>query len=184
MKPRTIIIVAIAALLIICIGAYFLIASRRNGMAAGVTTVPAGAGYEATLPASQAIPDAPTTPLLTIGTANGSVQVNNFYLADPDVTDGGDTVIIASTTEYEITYDTIGSSFWIGIDPAQFNAVRPAAEQAFLATLGVTTTAACKLDVSVGAFYSATSTLSGQSFPLSFCTTGAATAPAATNPAY
>jgi hypothetical protein len=78
-------------------------------------------------------------------------------------------VIIASTTEYLITYDTIDSSFWIGMDASDLNAVQPVAEQAFLSALGVSSTAACKLDVSEGVFYDASSSLSGQSFPLSFC---------------
>ena len=95
--------------------------------------------------------------------------MNNFYLSNPEVTDGGETVIIASTSDYLITYDTTNSSFWIGIDPDQFATVRPVAEQAFLSALGVTQADACKLDAAVGTFYSATSSLNGQSFPLSFC---------------
>jgi hypothetical protein len=68
-----------------------------------------------------------------------------------------------------ITYDTIDSSFWIGIDADQFTTLRGTAEQALLSMLGISTADACKLSVSVGVFYSATSSLSGQSFPLSFC---------------
>lgn len=173
MRPRTIIIIGIAVIIVVCIGsgAYFYFANNNGnsyGSGAGGAT-PAGAGQEVTLSASQILSNTPTTTLLTIGTSQGSVQVNNFYLSNPPVTDGGETVIIASTTDYLITYDTIDSSFWIGMDADQLNATRPAAEQAFLSALGVSSAAACKLNISEGVFYDASSSLSGQSFPLSFC---------------
>lgn len=172
MAAKTIIvIVAIVVLIGIGLGIYFVMANMNGGSnpPPGAATSTATEGNEVTLPASQVLSGLPTSTLLTLGTSNGSVQVNNFYLSNPPVTDGGETVILASTTSYLITYDTIDSSFWIGIDPDQFSAIRPAAEQALLSVLGVSSTAACKLDVSVGAFYGATSSLNGQSFPPSFC---------------
>ncbi|HEY5221374.1 MAG TPA: hypothetical protein VIJ29_04550 [Candidatus Paceibacterota bacterium] len=171
MRPRTIIIIATAVIVLICVGVglYFYFANAG----AGSSGIPAGSsatgGNEVTLPAVQVLSGTPTGTILTIGTPSGLVQMNNFYLSNPPVTDGGETVILASTTDYLITYDTIDSSFWIGIDPTQFDTVRPTAEQAFLSVLGVSSADACKLDVVVGVFWSATSSLSGQSFPLSFC---------------
>ena len=120
------------------------------------------------LPAAQVLSDTSTDTLLTIGTQSGSVQVNNFYLANPQATDGGK-LILASTTHYLITYDTIDSSFWIGLDADQFTTLRPAAEQALLSALGISSSVACKLDISEGAFYSATSSLNGKSFSPLFC---------------
>jgi len=170
MKPRTIILIGIAIIFIVCAGVYFYFVIMNGKIPTpvdnGTSTV---GGNEVTLPAAQAFPSAPTGTILIIGTQNGSVQVNNFYLSNPQVTDGGQTVILASTTDYLITYDTTDSSFWIGINADEFNAIRPVAEQALLSTLNVSSTIACKLNVSVGVFYSATSTLSGKSFPLSFC---------------
>lgn len=156
----------------VCVGLYFYFVP----MGVAPSVVPAGSsaiggGNEVTLPAAQVLSNTPTGTLLTIGTPKGTVQVNNFYLSNPPVTDGGETVILASTTAYLITYDTTDSSFWIGIDPTQFDAVRPAAEQAFLSVLGVSSADACKLDVVVSAFWSATSSFDGESFPLSFCGT-------------
>lgn len=165
------IIVAIIVVAGIGFGIYFYM-TNANGNATVTTTGVSAAsstGNEITLPASQALSGTPTSTLLTLGTANGSVQVNNFYLSDPMVTDGGETVILASSTDYLVTYDTMDSSFWIGVDPGQFTTARPVAEQALLSVLGVSSTAACKLNISVGTFYSASSSLNGQSFTPSFC---------------
>jgi len=159
------------AIVIVCLGVgiYFYFANVGAGTSdAPAASLPAG-GNEVTAPASQALSNTPTGTVFAIGTQGGLVQVNNFYLSDPPVTDGGETVILASTTDYLITYDTIDSSFWIGIDPGEFSAIQPVAEQAFLSTLGVSSADACKLDVSEGVFWSATSSMDGQSFPLSFC---------------
>jgi hypothetical protein len=172
MKPRTIILIGVAVIIIICAGVYFYFAVVSGGVSipvGGGATSGAAGGQEATLPLSQALTNTPTTTVLTIGTPGGSVQVNNFYLTNPLVTDGGETVILASTTNYLITYDTTDSSFWIGIDPSQFTALRPVAEQSLLSTLGVSSTVACKLNISEGAFYAAGSSLNGQSFSPIFC---------------
>jgi hypothetical protein len=169
MKPRTIVIITVAVIIIVCTGVYFFFANWGAGSQGGDNAGSSSGGNEVTLPAGQVLSDTPTGTLLTIGTPQGSVTVNNFYLSNPPVTDGGETVILASTTEYLITYDTSNSSFWIGIDPAQFDAMRPGAEQALLSLLNVSSTDACKLDVSEGTFYTATSTLNGQSFPLGIC---------------
>lgn len=171
MKPRTIILIAVAVILLSGIGAYFYFVVT-NGSATSVpaeSAASASGGNEVIATAAQALPTAPTTTLLTIGTPGGSVQVNNFYLMNPSVTDGGETVILASTTDYLITYDTADSSFWIGIDPDQFTALRPVAEQALLSTLGASSIVACKLGISEGAFYSATSSLNGKLFSPLFC---------------
>lgn len=168
MKPRIIIIIVVVIILI-CIGVYFYFAGISNSPSPVANTGSVGGGKEVVIPAVQAFPSTPTSATLAIGTPKGVVQVNNFYLSNPLVTDGGETVIIASTTDYMITYDTTDSSFWIGVDAAQFNTIRPVAEQAFLSTLGTSSTNACKLNVSVGVFYDASSSLSGKSFPLSFC---------------
>lgn len=166
MKPKIIIIIAFIFIIIICAGVYFFITSEKNS---GVNNITNGTNSGGTLPLIQTIANNPTSTLLSIGTPDGIVQVNNFYLSNPEIADGGETLYIASTSEYIITYSTIDSSFWIGIDPAQFNTVGPVAEEAFLSILGITHDDACKLNVSEGVFYSPTSSISGKSFPLSFC---------------
>ena len=151
-------------------GIYFYLQNlNRGGAAAGNSSSSTNVGNEVTFPALQVLSDTPTSALLTLGTANGSVQVNNFYLSDPMVTDGGETIILASTTSYLITYDTTDSSFWIGIDPGQFTAVRPVAEQALLSLLGVSSTDAWQALISLLARSDSSTSFNSQSFPPSFC---------------
>ena len=175
MRPRTIILIAVAIILLSGIGVYFYFVIANGGAASTDSstlvdnTTSTNSGSEVILPAAQVLSDTPIDTLLTIGTQNGSVRVNNFYLTNPQVTDGGETVILASATHYLVTYDTLDSSFWIGIDADQFTALRPVAEQVLLSTLGVSSTVACKLDVSEGAFYGATSSMNGTSFSPLFC---------------
>lgn len=169
MKPRTIILIAVALIILSGVGAYFYFLATNGGASAVDNTTSVAGGNEAVLPAAQVLSNTSTSTLLIIGTPSGSVQINNFYLKDPQVTDGGETVILASSTYYIITYDTKDSSFWIGIDADQFVALRPGAEQALLSALGVSAPVACKLTISVGTFYSATSSMNGQSFPPGFC---------------
>lgn len=170
MKKIAIIIASIiVAALLIAGGIYVFFGGGNGGNGGGGNTAASGAGVDQVVPLSQVMPDAPTGQYLQIGTADGTVQVNNFYNANPMVTDGGTAVILASTTDYLITYDTTASDFWIGIEPAQWNAARGGAEQALLGVLGISQADACKLVVSESGFYSATSTIAGQSFPLSFC---------------
>jgi hypothetical protein len=170
MKPKTIILIGVAVIILVCVGAYFYFTSAVGGSPMATGTASTTGGEDGTLPAAaQVLTNTPTSTLLALGTPGGTVQVNNFYLSNPSVTDGGETVILANTADYMLTYDTIDSSFWIGIDADKFAAVRPVAEQALLSALGINSSSACKLNVSVGVFYSATSSLSGKSFPLSFC---------------
>jgi hypothetical protein len=171
MKTRTIIIfVVILLLIIIAAPAVYFLTQKKNGIPSNTSTASSSdGGEEVTLPAVQVLTNVATGTELTIGTPQGSVQMNNFYLSNPSTTDGGETVILENTTDYLLTYDTFDSSFWIGIDPNKFYALRTVAEQDLMSILGVSTTDMCKLNISEGVFYSPTSSLSGQSLPLSFC---------------
>ena len=173
MKQIIIIAVAVIAIILIGVGIAVYFNSQSHGGSAAATggaSPGASAGQEAILPVAQAIPAAPTSSVIAIGTPHGTVSVKNFYISNPSTTDGGETVILESTEHYMLTYSTLDGSFWIGIDPDQFYALRSQAEQDLLSILGVSTTDACKLSVSESVFYSPTSTIaSGQSFPLSFC---------------
>lgn len=169
MKTKTIIIIGVAVVLVVCVAvALSLWASKPNATGPAATAT-GEVGAAPVYRASQVLSDMPTGTMLAIGTPKGTVSVNNFYRSDPFTTDGGETVILASTTDYVVTYDTLDSSFWVGIDPDRLDAVRPAAQDALLSLLGVSSTDACKLNVSVGSFYRASSSLNGRSLPLSFC---------------
>jgi hypothetical protein len=124
--------------------------------------------------ASVAFAPLPTSATLDIGTAGGTVTVNNFYASDPPVDTSG-YVIFKITQNYLFDYDPSDSSFWIGIGGIPFSNWQISAEQDFLATLGISKSDACKLTVVEGVIYDPNNTENGQSFPLTFCDTSSST---------
>jgi hypothetical protein len=118
--------------------------------------------------ASEVFGNDPTGTTLAVGTAQGTVTLNNFYASDPAV-DTSQYIIIKITQNYLIDYDPTDSSFWIGVSGMPFSAWQTAAEQDFLATLGISKTDACKLTVVEGVIYDPSNVDDGMSFPMSFC---------------
>ncbi len=118
--------------------------------------------------ASQVLEKFPKDPILTIGSSEGSVGIKNFYLSNPNVSEGG-SIVVKQTQNYSILYASTDSSFWLVIIGTPFDKWREAAEQDFLSVLQINATDACKLKASSGIYYDATNSLSGKSFPLSFC---------------
>jgi hypothetical protein len=118
--------------------------------------------------ASEVFGNNPTGTTLALGTSQGTVTVNNFYASDPPV-DMSQYIIIKITQNYLIDYDPTDSSFWIGVSGMPFSAWQSAAEQDFLATLGISQSDACKLTVVEGVIYDPNNAADGMSFPLSFC---------------
>src|ERR1700722_12312914 len=178
MKRTIIIILIVIVAILLCVGVYFLFFSGSG--TSSINNQPSG-GQLGTLPtttiagpvlASDIFSNLPTSTYLSIGTASGTVQINNFYLSDPPVDDGGD-IVIKQTANYVISYDPTDSSFWIGISSIPFSTWQSPAEQDFLTTIGVSETDACKLSVTEGVVYSANNPDDGMSFPLSFCSGGA-----------
>jgi hypothetical protein len=112
----------------------------------------------------------PTGTTLEIGTLQGTVTMNNFYVPDPAV-DTSQYIVIKYTQNYLIDYDPTDSSFWIGVSGIPFSAWQNTAEQDFLTTLGISQSDACKLSVEEGVIYSPNNPDDGLSFPLSFCDT-------------
>lgn len=187
MKKIIIILIIVIILAGVGIGIFFLI--RPSSTTGTVTTNQAGALPAPTanssaysdLPdyigqASRIYASAPTGTYLQLGTSQGIVQVNNFYLANPPVVDGGD-IVIKQTPNYTIVYDPIESTFWLGVTGSPFATWQNAAQQDFLTTLGVSEAGACKLDVASGVVYSPGNPDDGQDFPLTFCEGGAFQAP-------
>lgn len=175
MKPRIILIIIIVVVVVAVAG---IIVTRFMGGNSGspstiagtvASSAPVGIGTQ-TIPIQEVYPHAPTGSRLPIGTAGGTVQVNNFYTFGVGVGDDG-IIVIKSTSTYWFTYDPASGSFWIAVAGVPFDTIRAAAESDFLTTLGVNQADACKLDVSVGVPYSVGNPLDGQSFPLSFCPT-------------
>ncbi len=111
------------------------------------------------VPPSYSITDTfPKEDKITIGTANGSVEMNNFYKKAIDTEEGS--VILTDNNDYEISYDRSASKFYIYLrNPGS----RSKAESELLNILGIGQKEACKLDVSVAAGQTSVGNLS-------FCT--------------
>ena len=111
----------------------------------------------------------PTGDTITIGTAKGSVTVNNFYKSAVYIARDQKAVVIQQASAYNIVYDVSGSSFSITILLPQFEAPRQIAEAAFLNSLGVSEQDACKLTVYESILGDASNQYVSRSLPLSFC---------------
>jgi hypothetical protein len=168
MKLRIILIV-IVVLIVVGFVLFFVLTHNAGNVGSNVLPgISSTSGGQ--LPSVAVVyPDAPTGQTISLGTANGTVRVDNFYAASSTQVGEDGTLIIKQTSDYWFSYDPSDSSFWIAISGTPFAAVQQAAEQDFLTTLGVSKADACKLDVSVGVPYSAGNPLDGQSLPLSFC---------------
>ncbi|OGY99725.1 MAG: hypothetical protein A2945_01860 [Candidatus Liptonbacteria bacterium RIFCSPLOWO2_01_FULL_52_25] len=102
----------------------------------------------------------PSGDVIQIGTSHGIIEVKNFYRNI--VAYESEFLIVVRTADYEITYDTTRSSFYVAVLVSTGPALTRG-EEALLGLLGVTQSDACKLDVAEG--------LAGSpgSGPLSFC---------------
>jgi hypothetical protein len=184
MKKIIIILIVVIVLVAIGFGIFFITrqntTTETNSTTIQTGTLPAPVANSSTpsgLPdyigqASQIYASAPTGTYLELGTSQGIVQVNNFYLANPPVVDGGD-IVIKQTPNYVIVYDPLESTFWLGITGSPFVTWQSTAQQDFLTTLGVSEADACKLDVTSGVIYSPGNPDDGEDFPLTFCGGGA-----------
>jgi hypothetical protein len=105
----------------------------------------------------------PKTPTLMLGTNQGAIEVNNFYLTIVDTEEGS--VFLKDTDDYRITYRRNDSIFRIELYSPSIT-VRHDAEAEFLNLLNISQTDACKLNVEVIFYRTAQD---GQSSPLSFC---------------
>lgn len=88
----------------------------------------------------------PTTPMITIGTSQGIVEVKNFYNSIVDTEEG--LLILADRDDYEIAYDRSNSSFMVALRSDAPKA-RKAGETELLNILGIGQPDACKLNVQV-----------------------------------
>jgi len=166
MKKIIIVIVAIVAVIII-VGVVFLVIFSGNGGAG----TPPNSTSTGTLPSVTSTPPAqyPTGTVFQIGTSQGSVTVNNFYNNPVQVSQDQTSIVIAQSSTYNITYYTPDSSFNIGILQGPVSVVRPQAEAAFLAALGISQADACKLNVVIAVPYDVDPNYADQNIGLSFC---------------
>jgi hypothetical protein len=110
---------------------------------------------------------------LSIGTTKGTVTMDNFYNNAVYLDQAEQTVVIQQSSTYSIIYNIPDSNFAITIVGTPFASVRPTAEGAFLTTLGISQSDACKLSVTINAPYNVDSNPADQGVGLSFCGGGA-----------
>lgn len=189
MKKSTITVIILIVVLIGVI--IFFLFAKHPGTSGGLTgsnggsTANQGNGSsETTLPiTTPPTTPATTTPLSTpqgnqfaIQTPNGQVLVNNFYQNPTSSTQVYDSnVLIISNSDYQLDYIRDDSEFIISLfaySTDQARTQRTEAESAFLTTLGITQSDACKLNVSLGVPISYDADLAGPNYGLSFCPSG------------
>jgi hypothetical protein len=112
-------------------------------------------------------PGEPTGPSIVIHTTQGTVTVTNVYLSSVGWDE--EYLIFKKTSSYELLYDVDDSSFVVSIQKGPLQKVRQDAEQAFLFSLGITPSEACKLKVVVGVPRSLDRSMAHKALPLSLC---------------
>ncbi|MDP2598450.1 MAG: hypothetical protein Q8P49_01320 [Candidatus Liptonbacteria bacterium] len=112
----------------------------------------------------------PSGEKITIGTAGGSVEINNFYKFAQGL--DGEALIIRSTPEYQIIYSDEGSTFGIYVTGGAVDTVLKTAEMDMLSILGISQSQACVLTITWGVSPAVDKNLVGRSYPLSFCVPG------------
>jgi uncharacterized protein YxeA len=161
---KKIIFIAIIVIVVAIIAFFIFQKNSPNVTSENSTGTP-----EALLPIATTSPYAPpNTAAVTIGTPEGSVTVNNFYTGAKISVDQT-SVLVKDAPDYNITYYVPDSSFNILIEQTPFDDVRKEAEAAFLQTLDISQSDACKLKVKVGAPISVDPDHAGQNLGLSFC---------------
>jgi len=130
------------------------------GLTNGTSTSP--------IPTSSLI-TSPSGGTITIGTSKGSVTINNFYNTAAFISQDQQTVVIADTSNYVVTYNITGSDFGIILLSVPPGVAQQVAESGLLAALGISQQDACKLNVREWVSASVSSQYAGQVSPLSFC---------------
>lgn len=174
-------IIILGLLVLLALAAIFFFVSRQSGapglggvtgtLPAAVTSTPVAPATTSTSSATGFVPSVPSGGNFVLGTAQGSVTVNNFY-AGAKISADGTSVLVAETPAYVISYYAPDSSFNILIEQMPFATVRAEAESAFLQKLGISEQDACKLKVQVGAPIGVDPSHAGQNLGLSFCAVG------------
>jgi hypothetical protein len=165
-KKAVIIIVAIVVVILAVGVTLFLIQKNSPNTGSGITTTGTLPPVSTSTPAIVT----PTSTVITLGTSQGGVTVNNFYQSPgATITQDQQAVIIDNSGDYAITYNVPDSSFAIAILSTPLEAARQAAESAFLNELGISKQDACKLTVYEGVPIGVSDQYPGESFPLSFC---------------
>ena len=170
MKNTFILGVLVVVVLGLVAGGFWLYKNSNSGGTPPAPDSNSNSNSDFPAPASGSVPvvseNFPDTSLLDLAAKDGVVTVKNFY--KNIVASEEDSLVIARTTEYFITYQKTQNYFWIAITGGDFKQSRLEAESAILTLLGISKEDACRLDISVGAPYGS-QIPAGEKSGLSFC---------------
>lgn len=121
-------------------------------------------------------PSRPVSPTPTIFPASqtrsrtiiSGVEVNDPTDKPLEKNGTGD-VLFAQDAEYQLVYLPTFQEFNITVLASPFEQVRTRAEEAFLASLGISKEDACRLNVTLGTIFAINPNESGTTYDLSFC---------------
>ena len=131
------------------------------------------------LPTGQSMPTGTSEPQVVLPTVVLSipptdkviisgVTVNNFFKTAQKINTYGD-VLITDTGEYQIVYQVKFNTFLLSILEKPFSRVKIKAESEFVKVLGIKTSDACRLFVSITTPAFANPDEAGKEYGLSFC---------------
>jgi hypothetical protein len=161
---RTRILIVIGIVIVVAVVVFLAITIGRKQAA---TPSPTPNEANGILPAPAPVPPAPTGDRIDLQGPGGSVSVKNFYPNSVEQT--ADSVDVLETDDYSITYFRNDASFLITLLNGPFDTVRPKAEAAFLQTLDIQQSGACKLVVSIATPSWVDAERGGTNYGLSFC---------------
>ncbi len=161
-----------AAIILVAIAGFFIsrmIFSGGFGQAGGGRDSSSPTAESNTYEISKLV-NTPQEDTLLIGTAGGAVNVKNFYKTAVGAEE--QFVIMKTTENFKINYDTYTSGFSVYISAAPFDVNRRAVEKTLLDILEISETDACKLKVFESVPPSVDKNLAGRNLGLSFCAGG------------
>ena len=144
----TIIKVGVGIVIVLILAGIIAFSVSRSGSGGVLGGSPAGnsGGVSAPISGLPAATQVPSGDTIQIGTAHGIVTVKNFY--KNVVSSEDEFLVLQQTADYEITYDTSRSLFYIDLTSGA--TARSAAEASFLSLLGISQADACKLGATEG----------------------------------
>ncbi len=132
------------------------------------------AGLSPSPSSSPAVPaiTIPAGNMITLGTAHGSVTMNNFYTNAAYIDQNQQAVVIQQSSTYNLIYYIPNNTFALTIFGTPLKIAQSEVEVGFLNALGISRIDACKLNVRVGVRYDIDPNDAGRNLGLSFCASG------------
>lgn len=157
-----IILIVVAVVIVVGTAVVFLMQSSPANQSISGT---GGDAVSGPLPGSPVTLTIPSGDTIQLGTSEGTVTVKNFYKNIVEHED--EFIVLEKKTDYEITYDTVRSSFYIQILSSAVAMAQRESEAAILGMLGINQADACRLNIMEG--FPANSSYGSKPAKLSFC---------------